>query len=737
VTGGALVKTGINIMPGKTAAGKESTRATAATRIEAIVSALAVFLDPDQWTELRALNMQGARARGRFYHTGQLDDLARQALTWEADGASGVYFVPNPLRSDVQSSPRLATDADVIARHWLLIDCDPVRFGPDGQPLADQRVPATDAERAAAWTVLDRCQASLETAGKFHNAVVCASGNGWHLCYRLDLANDDTAKEQIRQLLRGLNERCGDERARVDTSTFNASRIWKCPGTVSRKGMESQDRPYQMAWKVEGERTDPNNNAALARMLHIWRMQEDARRGPGREKVGERQALIERARLYAAKEPPAVSGQGGHNRAFHVVCQLLLGFDLSQEEAFWAVQDWNARCAPPWSEAELRHKLADAEKAPCDKPRGWLLREGHNGQANGAHANGQAAAAKPETFPVILTFSAIQARAVEWLWRPWIPLGALTLLDGDPGLGKSTIAVDLAARVSVGYAMPPDYGNATDPADVLILSAEDDPHTTIRPRLDAAGADLARVHTLTAMRVGNAERPPVLPYDLSAIAGMIRAKGIRLVIVDSFMAFLDSKIDSHRDQDVRRCLHQLKLLAERTLSAILIIRHLNKLMGGSALYRGGGSIGIIGAVRAALIVGHNPANPEQGVLAPVKCNLAKKPPALLYAHQPVGRDVSRIGWLGETNLTANDILDHPGGSQKQSTAHECAAAIREILGSGVMESGELDAQLRERGYTLNAIREGRRQAGVKVNRVGFGPEARYMVSLPAEDADHA
>jgi hypothetical protein len=335
---------------------------------------------------------------------------------------------------------------------------------------------------------------------------------------------------------------------------------------------------------------------------------------------------------------------------------------------------------------------------------------------------------QPEAVPVMSTFSDIQPRPVEWLWRPWIPLGALTLLDGDPGLGKSTIAVDLAARVSVGWAMPPDYGNATDPADVLILSAEDDPHTTIRPRLDAAGADVSRVHILTAMRVGEAEHPPVLPYDLTAVEGMILDKGIKLTIVDPLMAYLDSDIDSHRDQDVRRCLHQLKLLAERTLSALLIIRHLNKLLAGPALYRGGGSIGIIGAVRAALIVGRNPADPTQSVLAPVKCNLARMPPALLYGHEPVGPDVSRIGWVGETDLTADDILIHPGGS-KQSAGDQCTEAVRRLLPPGSrMESAELEERCKQMGFSERAVKHARR--ALEVRAFKDSSTGNWFVEMP-------
>ncbi len=167
------------------------------------------------------------------------------------------------------------------------------------------------------------------------------------------------------------------------------------------------------------------------------------------------------------------------------------------------------------------------------------------------------------------------------------------------------------------------------------------------------------------------------------------------------------------------------------------MRHLNKLNGGPALYRGGGSIGIIGAVRSALLVGRNPADPHQCVLAPSKCNLAAAPRSLLYSHEPVG-DVARIGWAGETDLTADDILGHAGGRIRQNNAEQCTEAIRELLAAGAMESSALDGELAKRGYSERAAKAGRKLAGVRVRRVGFGPAGRWMAALPCEaDADDA
>jgi hypothetical protein len=343
---------------------------------------------------------------------------------------------------------------------------------------------------------------------------------------------------------------------------------------------------------------------------------------------------------------------------------------------------------------------------------------------NGDHHQGD-----PEPIALVRTLADVTARPIEWLWRPWIPLGAITLLDGDPGLGKSSITIDLAARVSRGWAMPPDGGVVGAPAGVLLLGAEDNLEYTTRPRLDAAGADVSRVHALEAIQTAEGERPPVLPWDLSLVENMINQRGVRLVVVDPFMAFLDGELDAHRDQDVRRCMHRLKLLAEKLNVAILIVRHLNKLIGGPALYRGGGSIGITGAVRSALVVGKNPNNQQQCVLAPVKCNLAAKPKSLAYVVETAG-DVSRIGWLGETDLQADDVLAHAGGRKRKTTGEQCADAIRDFLADGPQDSEGMDAWLTQHGYSHWSIKSGRRLAGVKVRHVGFGGKCMAELAGP-------
>lgn len=266
--------------------------------------------------------------------------------------------------------------------------------------------------------------------------------------------------------------------------------------------------------------------------------------------------------------------------------------------------------------------------------------------------------------PVFVRLSTVVREPVRWLMPGWIPDGTLTLLDGDPGLGKSTLTLDLAARLSRGWDMPPLPGGTArhDPVGVLLLGAEDSLKNTVGPRLDAAGADSDYVHYFDCVRQGEAERDPLLPWDLELLEDWLIQNAVRLIVVDPLVAFLSSEFDAHKDQDIRRCLRALRKFAEKLDIAMLLLRHLNKLQGGASLYRGGGSIGISGAARSSLIVGRDPADDGKKVLAMNKINVGPYPRSLAYRIEPMPTGAARIAWLGETDLQAHEILWHHAAS---------------------------------------------------------------------------
>lgn len=286
----------------------------------------------------------------------------------------------------------------------------------------------------------------------------------------------------------------------------------------------------------------------------------------------------------------------------------------------------------------------------------------------------------------VVTMSDVVPEKVEWLWSARIPRGMIAMLDGDPGLGKSTVTLDIAARVSQGRAMLLEAQGSRQAADVVLLTAEDHLAATVRPRLDAAGAALDRIHVVQAMpREGDPDRPPMLvAEDIARLEQIVIAKRAALVIVDPIMAFLDGETDAHREQDMRAVLRVIAATAVRTGAAILVVRHLRK-GAGSALYRGGGTIGIIGAARSALLVAAAPDGPEQRVLAASKCNLAPLASSLqwrLVDH--VG--AARVEWLGiAEGVTADALATVPDPASREegtSDLDRTVQALREVLADG-------------------------------------------------------
>jgi hypothetical protein len=335
----------------------------------------------------------------------------------------------------------------------------------------------------------------------------------------------------------------------------------------------------------------------------------------------------------------------------------------------------------------------------------------------------------------ITRLSEVQPERVSWLWPGYIPLGKLAVIDGDPGMGKSTLFFDIAARVSTGGPMPDGaHADVRGPAGVVILSAEDGLADTVRPRLDAAGADVERIVALDAMESGEKERGVTLA-DLDGIEEAIVQADARLVIIDPLMAYLGGDTNSYRDQDVRGVLAPLARLAEKHGVAIVIVRHLSKGGQANVLYRGGGSIGIIGAVRSGLMVGRDPEDPEgpRRILAVSKSNLAAFPPAMAYHMEEAGNGTARIVWEGTSHHTAAAITAtmQPDDGEERTERDEAADAIRAALADGRRVQKDVLKEVREiTGCSDSTIQRARRRLGVKSDREGFGPGSQVYWRLP-------
>jgi AAA domain len=306
---------------------------------------------------------------------------------------------------------------------------------------------------------------------------------------------------------------------------------------------------------------------------------------------------------------------------------------------------------------------------------------------------------------------------IKWLWRGYLPLGKVVLLDGDPDLGKSTLCLDLAARMTTGAPWPD--GALNEPASVLLISAEDDKAATVRPRLDAAGADSSRVIYLDEIVTEAAdgtkvERSPTIPNDLPTLEPMIAEHRPKLIIIDVLMAYLDASVDGYRDQQVRQALIPLARMAERYDCCIIAIRHMTKTVGAKAIYRGGGSIGIIGAARAAFLVAEDSEDSARRVFVCHKMNIAPKPVALEYALEVDDlHGCGRIKWLGQSAHRADDLLN-PASDEQRTAADSAASWLRSYL---TQEGGEADSkQVKEAGakagHSSRTLQRTLQEAGV-------------------------
>jgi len=249
-----------------------------------------------------------------------------------------------------------------------------------------------------------------------------------------------------------------------------------------------------------------------------------------------------------------------------------------------------------------------------------------------------------------ILLSDIKSAQLRWLWEKRIPRGKLTTLDGDPGLGKSLLALDLAARITTGRPMPD--GTPGVRGNIILIAPEDSATDTIKPRIEAAGGDPSRIRLLNFVKRRDFETGEIYlnPFNFadhfSILINIIKQTSPILLIIDPLIAALGVGINASNDQVIRKKLLQLARLARNFDCAVLIVRHLNKGNSENALYRGSGSIGIIATVRTGLLVTQHPADENKRLLVPTKNNFSEKPDELTYQVIANEHGIPSIQWLG-------------------------------------------------------------------------------------------
>ena len=307
----------------------------------------------------------------------------------------------------------------------------------------------------------------------------------------------------------------------------------------------------------------------------------------------------------------------------------------------------------------------------------------------------------------------VEQTEVSWLWYPYIPFGKLTILQGNPGEGKTYFAMQLAAACTTGKALP----NMTplEPFNVIYQTAEDGLGDTVKPRLINAGADLNRV-----LVIDDSELPLTLSDE--RIERAIVENQAHLLIIDPIQAFLGADVDMNRANEVRPIFRKLGDIAHRHACAIILIGHLNKSVGTQSTYRGLGSIDMTAAVRSLLFIGRVKNDPTTRVLTHEKSSLAPPGKSLAFS---LGTEEG-FAWIGEYAITADELLS--GEEHTQTKVEQAQSLILSMLKeSGTCRSSDLEKAAADHGIAPRTVRMAKQQLAGRLNMYREGTQ--WMVCL--------
>lgn len=320
----------------------------------------------------------------------------------------------------------------------------------------------------------------------------------------------------------------------------------------------------------------------------------------------------------------------------------------------------------------------------------------------------------------------IEPETVTWLWFPFIPKRKLTIIEGDGGIGKSWLTCAIASAISCGVGLP--ESDPFEAGSVLFLSAEDGLADTLRPRLDAVGADVSRIYAL-------AEPLTLDAIGLTKLENAIMNRAPALVVIDPLFAFTGGKVDINRANEARTITAPLAAIAERQGCAIVAIRHLNKSRGGGNSNNAGlGSIDFHAAARSVLLVGKDPDDESKRALCQTKNNLAA-------FGEPQGYTIEggQFRWTGTSDLTASRILSFASDTDNHDAQAEAVEFLRAALRDGERPMRELINEAKQEGLTAYILQKAKKQLKVEsIKRGGeFGGKgAKWMWKMPdTQDVD--
>lgn len=389
-------------------------------------------------------------------------------------------------------------------------------------------------------------------------------------------------------------------------------------------------------------------------------------------------------------------GEGSRNGQ---LCRLV-GSHLARlgdsPELLRLATEWGRRCDPPLDPNEVAKTVEYL-----------VLKHNANNPSNNSEAI-QADEADSTLDLYVRPFSTIEAKPIEWLWKGRLALGKITLLTGDGGVGKSMLTCDLASRISQGGCLPD--GGVAPLGDVFFIGAEDGAEDTVRPRLDAAGADVDRVHLIQGPKRKGEEIAS--PIDLSLhIVKLDRLLDQRpdakLLVIDPIMDYLGANTNSDKATDVRRVLSPLRSLAEKHQVAIVAMNHLNK-NGKGSKSRSLGSGAFVQVARIELRVVEDPQDPDRRLLLPVKNNLSAAP-GLAYRIQSGSNGAGFAVWEeGTVDITIGEV-EADGSDEDLSAIEEVVEWLQGFLSDGPVKASEIKSQSSKEGFSYITVKRAKKK----------------------------
>jgi len=320
----------------------------------------------------------------------------------------------------------------------------------------------------------------------------------------------------------------------------------------------------------------------------------------------------------------------------------------------------------------------------------------------------------------LINMEQVEIEKIDWLLYPFIPFGKVTIVQGDPGEGRTTMVLQVIAKLTKGEAVLPSDSDESaleektmvlEPVNVIYQTAEDGLGDTIKPRLLSAGADCSRVMVI------DDDDQALTMMDARLEEAIIQTKA-RLVVLDLIQGFLGADVDMHRANEIRPLMKRVALLAEKYHCAIILIGHMNKNSNGKSSYRGLGSIDFQAAARSVLIVGRIKDEPEIRVVCHVKSSLAPEGKSIAFR---LDKDTG-FEWIGEYDISADDLLSGDNRGQKIHVAKEF---LQEVLASGSVAQTKVAEEAESRGIKKKTLWNAKKE--LKIDSVKIGNQWFWML----------